>query len=49
MRVISGEELKVRKRAMDLMLMLNLNDAVNHLAMVNSVYWYGHVSRRVLK
>ena len=30
----------------DLMLMLGLNEANNHLSMANSVRWYGHVIRR---
>ena len=36
-------ELKVIKRAEDLMLLLGLNKTIDHLSNVNSVHWYGHV------
>ena len=31
---------------MDLILILGFNEAIDQLAMANSVYWYGHVLRR---
>ena len=31
---------------MDLMFMLHLNEAMDHLVMANSAHWYGHVLRR---
>ena len=33
-----------RKGYTDLMFMLGLNESIDHLAMANSVCWYGHVS-----
>ena len=45
-RAMCGEQLKERKRATDLMLILGLMDAIYQLAMVNSVRWYGHLLRR---
>ena len=35
-----------RKRVMDLMLMLGLNETINQLAMANSIGLHGHVMRR---
>ena len=35
--------LKDRKRSTDLMLMFGLNETIDQLAMVNNVYWFGHV------
>ena len=35
-----------RKRYMDLIFMLGLNETIDQLAMANSVRWYGRVSRR---
>ena len=35
-----------QKISADLILMLNLNETINQLAMANSVHWYGHVLRR---
>ena len=46
MRAMRGVQLKYRKRSMDLILMLDLNEAIDQLAMANSVRWYGHVLRR---
>ena len=46
MRAMCGVQLKDRKRANGLILMLGLNETINHLAMVNSVCWYGDVLRR---
>ena len=51
-----GEWLKDRKRAKDFMMMLGLNETIDHLAMTNRAHWYGralrredgHVLRRVL-
>ena len=45
-RAMCGVQLKDRKRSMDLMFMLGLNETKRHLAMANSVYWYGYVLRR---
>ena len=39
-------DIKDIKRSMDLMLMFGLHETLDHLAMVNSVRWYGHVLRR---
>ena len=43
MRTMYGLQLKDRKRSMDLMLMLGLNDTIDQSTIVNSVCWYGHV------
>ena len=43
MRAICGVQLKDRNRSKDLMLMLDLNETIDQLAMANSVHWYGHV------
>ena len=40
-----GVQLKEKKRSNDLLFMLGLNEAMDHLAMENSVRWYGHVMR----
>ena len=45
-RAMCGIQLKDRKRSKDLMLMLGLMETIDHLAIVNSVCWYGHVWRR---
>ena len=45
-RAICGLQLKDRKRSTDLMFMLGLIEAMDHLAMANSVRWYGHVLSR---
>ena len=45
-RAMSVVWLNDRKRAMDLMLMLGLNKAIDQLAMANSVCWYCHVLMR---
>ena len=37
---------KTEKRSMDFMFMLSLCEIIDHLAMANSVRWYGHVLRR---
>ena len=41
-----GVQLKGRKRAKDMMLMLGLRKTIDLLAMLNSFRWYGHVVRR---
>ena len=41
-----GVQLKDRKRSKDFILMLSLNEALDQLAMTNSVCLYGHVLRR---
>ena len=56
MIAICGVQLKDRKRATNLMLMLDLNETIDLSAMANSVDWYGdvlwredgHVLRRAL-
>ena len=45
-RVMCGVQLEDRKRSMDLMLMLGLNETTYKLVIANSVRWYGHVLRR---
>ena len=35
-----------RKRSMDFMFILDLNETIDRLAMKNSVCWYGHMLRR---
>ena len=45
-RAMCGVQLKDRKRPMDLMLLLGLNEMIDELSMANSVCWYGHVLRR---
>ena len=45
-RAMCGAQLKDRRRSMDLIFMLGLNETVDQLAMANSVRWYGHVLRR---
>ena len=42
-RAMGQVQPKDRKRSKDLMVMLGLNETTYHLAMVNSVCWYGHV------
>ena len=39
-------QFKDRKRSIDLMFMLYLNETIDQLAMANSVCWYGHVLRK---
>ena len=39
-------QLRVKKRSIDLMLMLGLNETVDRLAMACSVRWHGHVLKR---
>ena len=54
---ICGVQLRDRKRAMDLMLMLHLNGKIDQSVMVSNVRWYGdvlqredgHVLRRILR
>ena len=45
--VVSGVQIKDTIRAVDFMLMLGLNEAMDQLAMANSVHWYGHVLKRI--
>ena len=40
---ICGVQLRDRKRSSDLMFMLGLSEAMDQLAVANSVCWYGHV------
>ena len=44
-KVMCGVQLKDRKRSMDLMLTLGLNETMDQFTMANSVHWYGHVLR----
>ena len=41
-----GIQLSDRKRSTDLMFMQGLKEAIDQLAMANSVRWCGHVLRR---
>ena len=45
-RAMCGVQLKDRTRSLDFMLMLDLNETIDQLAMANSVCWNGHVLRR---
>ena len=45
-RAMCDVQLKDRKRSRDLMFVLGLSETIVHLAMTNSVCWYGHVLRR---
>ena len=45
-RAMCGVQLIGIKRYTDLMFMLGVCEAIDQLAMTNSVLWYGHVSRR---
>ena len=42
-RVMCGIQLKDRKISMDLIFMLGLSEAIDQLAMANSVHWNSHV------
>ena len=44
-RAMCVVQLKYRKRSTDLMFMLGLCVAIEHLVMANSIRWYGHVLR----
>ena len=46
MRAMCGVQLKDRKRSTDMMFMLGLSEAIDRLAMANSVRCYGHVLSR---
>ena len=46
MRAMCGVLLKDRTRFTYLMFMLGMSETIDHLAMTNSVHWYGHVLRR---
>ena len=45
-RAMCEVQLKNFKISMDLIFMLDLNEATAQLAMTSSVRWYGHVVRR---
>ena len=45
-REMCGVQVKDRKRYIDLMFRLGLNETIDQLAMVDNVRWYGHVLRR---
>ena len=45
-REICGVQLNDTKRSIDMMFMLGLSETMRHLAIANSVCWYGHVLRR---
>ena len=45
-RAMCGVQLIDRILSTDLMLMLGLNETMDHLVMANCVRWYGHVLRR---
>ena len=44
-RAICGIQLKDRKRAKDLILMMDLNETIDQLALTNSFLCHGHVLR----
>ena len=46
-RAMCGVQLRERQRAKDLMLMLDLNEVINLLAMAESVHWYYHCVLRM--
>ena len=41
-----GHSSKTKKGSTDLIFLLCLNEAIDHLAMANSVPWYCHVLKR---
>ena len=45
-RAMCGVQLRDRKRSTYLMFMLGLPEAIDQLAMANSVRWYGHILSR---
>ena len=45
-RAMCGVQLKDKKRSIDLMFMLGLNETIDQLARANSVCWYCHVLER---
>ena len=45
-RTMCGVQLRDSKTSMDLMFILGLGEAMDQLAMANSVRWYGHMLRR---
>ena len=45
-RAMCGVQLKGRKRSMDLMFMLGLNETIDQLATASIVHWYCHVLGR---
>ena len=47
-RAVFGVQLICRETSMDMILMLVFNEAIDQLAMADSVYWHGHVLRRAL-
>ena len=46
MRIMCGVPLKDTKISMDIILMLDLTEAKDQLAIASSVRWFGHVLRR---
>ena len=49
MRAMCGVQLKDRKRSTYLMFMMGMSEAIEQLAMANSVRWYCHVLRLKVK
>ena len=45
-RAMCGVQLKDRKGSADFVFMLGLKEAIDQLAMANSIRWYGHVLNR---
>ena len=45
-RAMSELQSKDTKGAKDVLLMLDMNETIDQMAMANSVRWYGHVLRR---
>ena len=45
-RAMCGAQFIDRKRSMNTMFMLGLNETIDQLTMTSSVHWYGYVLRR---
>ena len=45
-RAMCGVLVKDRRRSVDLIIMLGFSEAIDQLAMANSVRWYSHVLTR---
>ena len=45
-KAMCGVQLNDRKKYMDLIFMLGLNETIDELAMANRLCWYDHVLRR---
>ena len=45
-RAMCGAQFNDRKKSTDFMLMLDLKETIDQLAIANNVCWYGHMFRR---